>query len=107
MAQNYLNSLDIAYPLKHIGSVNMNDPEAIDDLLADLPNLATTEEIAEMMRVKPQTVLKWTKENGLKSITVGSRIRRFRKKDLRSFFLNSDEITDAGKPADGEANDDN
>lgn len=85
----------------------MNNPEAIDDLLADLPNLATTEEIAELMRVKPQTVLKWTKDNGLNSITVGARVRRFRKKDLRDFFLNSDEIADAGKPADGEENDDN
>lgn len=85
----------------------MNNPEAIDELLADLPNLATTDEIAELMRVKPQTVLKWTKDNGLKSITVGARIRRFRKKDLRDFFLNSDEITDTGKPADGEENDDN
>lgn len=84
----------------------MNDPEAIDDLLADLPNLTTTEELAELMRVKPQTVLKWTKDNGLKSITVGLRIRRFRKTDVRSFLLRADEINEPGQLADGEENDD-
>lgn len=35
----------------------MNDPEAVDDLITDLPEWATTEEIADLMRVKPQTVL--------------------------------------------------
>jgi excisionase family DNA binding protein len=80
----------------------MNDPEAIDELLEDLPNLATTEELAELMRVKPQTVLKWTKDNGLKSITVGARVRRFRKADIRSFLVMGDEINDSGPPAHGE-----
>lgn len=84
----------------------MNDPEAIDELLADLPNLATAEELADLMRVKPQTVLKWTKDNGLKSITVGTRIRRFRKADVRGFLLRADEINEPGQPVDGEENDD-
>ncbi|MGP5411909.1 helix-turn-helix domain-containing protein [Glutamicibacter ardleyensis] len=69
----------------------MNSQEAVEDILSPLPELATTEEVADLMRVKQQTVLKWTKDHGLKCITVGARVRRFRKKDLREFLLNSDE----------------
>ena len=72
----------------------MNDPDAVDDLISELPEWATTEEIADVMRVKAQTVLKWNKDYGLKSVSVGSRIRRYRKKDLRDFLLKSDEATD-------------
>jgi len=79
---------------QHIWSVTVNDPEAVDDLIADLPEWATTEEIADIMRVKPQTVLKWNKDYGLKSVSVGARVRRYRKKDVRDFLLNSDEETD-------------
>ncbi|GAA1495386.1 helix-turn-helix domain-containing protein [Paeniglutamicibacter kerguelensis] len=85
----------------------MNDPEAVDGLLEALPELATTEEIAELMRVKTGTILKWSKDFGLKSISVGPRVRRFRKTDLRTFLLTSDEISDTGTPpASGEVNDD-
>lgn len=69
----------------------MNDPEAVDDLITDLPEWATTEEIADRMRVKPQTVLKWNREYGLKSVSVGGRVRRYRKKDVRDFLLTSDD----------------
>lgn len=80
--------------LKHIWSVTVNDPDAVNDLIADLPEWATTEEIADVMRVKPQTVLKWNKDYGLKSVSVGSRVRRYRKKDVRDFLLKSDEESD-------------
>lgn len=79
---------------KHIWSVTVNDPDAVNDLIADLPEWATTEEIADVMRVKPQTVLKWNKDYGLKSVSVGSRVRRYRKKDVRDFLLKSDEESD-------------
>ena len=72
----------------------MNDPDAVNDLIADLPEWATTEEIADVMRVKPQTVLKRNKDYGLKSVSVGSRVRRYRKKDVRDFLLKSDEESD-------------
>jgi len=74
--------------------VTVNDPDAVNDLIADLPEWATTEEIADVMRVKPQTVLKWNKDYGLKSVSVGSRVRRYRKKDVRDFLLKSDEESD-------------
>lgn len=80
--------------LDQIGSVTMNEPDAVDDLIADLPEWATTEEIADTMRVKPQTVLKWNKEYGLKTVSVGTRVRRYRKKDVREFLLHSAEVTD-------------
>ncbi|ALQ32544.1 hypothetical protein AA310_01070 [Arthrobacter sp. YC-RL1] len=74
--------------------MTVNDPDAVNDLIADLPEWATTEEIADVMRVKPQTVLKWNKDYGLKSVSVGSRVRRYRKKDVRDFLLKSDEESD-------------
>ena len=72
----------------------MNDPEAVEDLIAQLPEWSTTEEIADIMRVKAQTVLKWNREYGLKSVSIGSRVRRYRKKDVRDFLLTSDEAAD-------------
>lgn len=85
----------------------MNDPAAVDSLLEQLPDLATTEEIAELMRVKTGTILKWSQKFGLKSISVGPRVRRFRKEDLRTFLLHSDELNDpVNDPASGEADDD-
>lgn len=85
----------------------MNDPAAVDSLLEQLPDLATTEEIAELMRVKTGTILKWSQKFGLKSISVGPRVRRFRKEDLRAFLLHSDELNDpVHDPASGEVDDD-
>jgi len=88
------NRLDMDFIFIHIWSVTMNDPEAVEDLIADLPEWATTEEIADVMRVKAQTVLKWNREYGLKSVSIGSRVRRYRKKDIRDFLLRSDETAD-------------
>lgn len=86
--------LTATWILDQIGTVTMNEPDAVDDLIADLPEWATTEEIADTMRVKPQTVLKWNKEYGLKTVSVGTRVRRYRKKDVREFLLRSAEVTD-------------
>ena len=85
----------------------MNDPEAVDGLLEHLPELSTTDEIAELMRVKTGTILKWSKDFGLKSIAVGPRVRRFRKEDLRAFLLTSDDLNEPGNiPVTGEEHDD-
>lgn len=69
----------------------MNDPATIDALLEDLPSVSTTREVADLLRVEPQTVLKWAdEEDGLRSITFGMkarRVRRFRKADLRDYLL--------------------
>ena len=86
--------VDMCFIFIHIWSVTMNDPEAVEDLIADLPEWATTEEIADVMRVQAQTVLKWNREDGLKSVSIGSRVRRYRKKDVRDFLLRSDETAD-------------
>lgn len=91
---NMGNMVDMDFIFIHIWSVTMNDPEAVEDLIADLPEWATTEEIADVMRVKAQTVLKWNREYGLKSVSIGSRVRRYRKKDVRDFLLRSDETAD-------------
>lgn len=67
-------------------SVRMNDPVAVDALLADLPELLTVDEIAELFRVSNSTVLRWQPE-GLKMLTISERVRRVRKSDLRAFLL--------------------
>lgn len=70
----------------------MNDPTAIDALLADVPEMLTTEEVAELMRVERPTVLRWANEQGLKVLSVGPRLKRIRREDLRTFLLTSDEL---------------
>lgn len=70
----------------------MNDPQAVEELLADLPEVLTLEEIADLLRVSNATVLRWQREHGLRSLVLGSRIRRVRKADLREFLIRSDEI---------------
>lgn len=73
----------------------MNDPQAVDELLSDLPEVVTFEEIAELLRVSPATVLRWQREQGLKTLVLGSRIRRVRKTDLREFLLHGDDIEES------------
>lgn len=70
----------------------MNDPNAIDGLLAGVPDVLTTEEVAELMRVERPTVLRWANEYGLKVLSIGTRVKRIRKEDLREFLLHSDEL---------------
>lgn len=70
----------------------MNDPTAIDHLLSGQPEMLTTEEVAELMRVERPTVLRWASDYGLKILSIGPRIKRIRREDLREFLLTSDEL---------------
>lgn len=81
----------------------MNDPKVIDALLSEAPDLMTPEEVAALMRVNPSTVTRWVRDYGLKSISVGPRLKRFRKDDVREFFLHGDELSDnsEGEVSDG------
>ncbi|MEW1982436.1 helix-turn-helix domain-containing protein [Citricoccus sp. NPDC079358] len=72
----------------------MNDPKAVDSLLEGQPELLTTDEIAELMRVSQGTVLRWMKEQGLPAITVGPRLRRVQRDHFRDWLLKADEIDD-------------
>lgn len=72
----------------------MNDPKAVDSLLDGQPDLLTTDEIAELMRVSQGTVLRWIKEQGLPVITVGPRLRRVQLPHFREWLLKADEIND-------------
>lgn len=68
----------------------MNDAATVDELLADLPEVLTLDEIATLLRVSPNTVLKWQREDGLKTLVLGERLRRVRKADLREFLIQAD-----------------
>lgn len=68
----------------------MNDPVTVEALLADLPELLTIDEIAELLRVSNSTVLRWQPE-GLKVLTLSERVRRVRKADLREFLLRTND----------------
>ncbi|CAM3563858.1 DNA-binding protein [Micrococcus flavus] len=70
----------------------MNDVAAVDELLADLPEVLTLEEIADLLRVSTATVLRWQREAGLKTLVLGERLRRVRKTDLRAFLITADEM---------------
>ena len=72
----------------------MNDPEAVDALLADLPDVLTIDEIAELLRVSNSTVLRWQPE-GLKVLTLSERVRRVRKPDLRAFLLRTNDAEES------------
>lgn len=68
----------------------MNDAAAVDELLADMPEVLTQEEIADLLRVSTATVLRWQREAGLKTLVLGERLRRVRKADLRAFLVTAD-----------------
>lgn len=72
----------------------MNDPKAVDSLLDGLPDLLTTDEVAELMRVSQGTVLRWIKEQGLTVLSVGPRLRRIQRSHLREWLLEADQIKD-------------
>lgn len=72
----------------------MNDQNAIDALLKGLPELLTTEEVGKLMRVDTTTVTRWAEKFGLKIISIGPRVKRIRRDDLKEFLLTSDEKTD-------------
>jgi len=69
----------------------MNDPKAVESLLDGLPDVLTTEEVANLMRVDTSTVIRWSRDYGLRIIAIGPRLRRIRLEDLREFLLTSDE----------------
>ncbi|WP_246858694.1 helix-turn-helix domain-containing protein [Citricoccus sp. SGAir0253] len=72
----------------------MNDPKSVDSLLEGQPELLTTDEIAELMRVSQGTVLRWIKDQGLPVISVGPRLRRVQRGHFRDWLLQADEIKD-------------
>lgn len=70
----------------------MNDPEAVDILLADVENLSTPDEVASLLRVTPVTVNKWIRQGDLKAFTIGRRVNRIPKEGLRDFLLHADAV---------------
>lgn len=72
----------------------MNDPKAVDSLLEGQPDLLTTEDISTLMRVSQGTVLRWMKELGLPTISVGPKLRRVQRGHLREWLLQADELDD-------------
>lgn len=72
----------------------MNDPDSIDELLEDFPDLAQPKEVADLLRVRLQTVNQWVREERLLSINAGRRVNRIMKSRLRDFLLHADEIQD-------------
>lgn len=72
-------------------SVKMNDPKAIESLLDGMPDVLTTDEVAQLMRVDSSTVIRWSRDYGLRIIALGPRLKRVRLVDLRDFLLTSDE----------------
>lgn len=80
----------------------MNNPDAVDAMLADLPEVITAEEVGSMLRVTPVTVTKWARQGNLTAIRVGKRMLRIRKEDLREFLLTADEAEGSVDNADNE-----
>lgn len=72
----------------------MNDPNSIDELLEDFPDLAQPKEVADLLRVRLQTVNQWIRDDRLLSINAGRRVNRIMKSRLREFLLHADEIQD-------------
>lgn len=82
----------------------MNDPESIDLLLEDFPDLAHPKEVADLLRVRLNTVNQWIREGRLLSINAGRRVNRIMKPKLREFLLHADEMQDDdGDPVEVEA----
>lgn len=75
----------------------MNDPKSIDELLEDFPDLAQPKEVADLLRVRLNTVNVWIREGRLSSINAGRRVNRIMKPRLREFLLHADEMQDTGE----------
>ena len=54
--------------------------------MTQLPALLTTEEVAEALRVHPNTVRQWATEGRLPSIAYPGRSRRYRREDVERLF---------------------
>lgn len=78
----------------------MNDPDSIDELLKDFPDLAQPKEIADLLRVKLNTVNQWIRDGRLSSINAGRRVNRIMKPKLREFLLHADELPDTDSEGD-------
>lgn len=72
----------------------MNDPRLIDELLEGFPDLATPQEVGDLLRVGIVTINKWMRSGHIPSIRAGLRVNRIPKKELREFLLNADEMKD-------------
>lgn len=72
----------------------MNDPDSIDMLLEDFPELSHPKEVADLLRVRLNTVNQWIREGRLLSINAGRRVNRILKPKLREFLLHADELQD-------------
>ncbi len=88
-------SLDSLISHMDYRGVIVNDAAAVDELLADLPEVLTLEEIADLLRVSTATVLRWQHKAGLKTLVLGERLRRVRKADLRDFLVTADGIEES------------
>lgn len=56
------------------------------NLFDDSPDLLTTEEIANVLRVSTSTVVRWATDEGLTCIQVGPRLHRFPKWAVKDFL---------------------
>lgn len=72
----------------------MNDPRLIDDLLEGFPELATPQEVGDLLRLGIVTINKWLRSGQLPVIRAGRRVNRIPKKELREFLLNADTLID-------------
>ena len=70
----------------------MNDPNLVEAIIEEIPVLASSNEVAKLLRVEPATVTKWIRHGELNGIKIGKRTTRIRKDDLRTFLLGADEM---------------
>lgn len=70
----------------------MNDPRVVESIIEQSPELASSNEVAKLLRVEPATVTKWIRHGELQGIKIGKCTTRIRKEDLRSFLLSADEM---------------
>ncbi len=50
--------------------------------MAQLPVILTTREVAELLRVHPNTVLHWVKTGEIKPVPSPGRLKKFRREDI-------------------------
>jgi excisionase family DNA binding protein len=61
--------------------------EALAGNFDNVPELLTTEEVAQIFRVTPATVLRWVSERGVTCVQVGPKLHRFPKSCLKELLL--------------------
>lgn len=60
--------------------------EALAGNFDNVPELLTTEEVAQIFRVTPATVLRWVTERGVPCVQVGPKLHRFPKSCLEELL---------------------